>query len=87
MRPGFRFDFVVEIGWTLAREWWGRGLATEAARAALDVGLERYPRERIISKCHIENTASERVMRRIGLRRVGIVQGNGRDPTVVCRFA
>jgi RimJ/RimL family protein N-acetyltransferase len=31
----------IEIGWWLARAWWGRGLATEAARAALRDGFER----------------------------------------------
>jgi RimJ/RimL family protein N-acetyltransferase len=84
--PWLRFDFVIEIGWTLARSWWGRGLATEAARAALDVGLAQHSRERIVSKCHVENIASERVMHRIGMHRVGIVQGSWPEPTIVCRF-
>lgn len=72
--PWLRFDFVIEIGWTFGSGWWGQGFATEAALAALDVGLRRHPRERFLSKCNIENRASERVMRRIGMRRVGIVQ-------------
>lgn len=81
-----RFDFVIEIGWTIAQPWWGQGLATEAAMAALAVGLRRFGREQIVSKCHIANAASERVMHRIGMRRVGVVRGGWPAPTIVCRF-
>ena len=35
-----RFDAVIEIGWTLGRTWWGRGLATEAARAGTGRGSD-----------------------------------------------
>jgi RimJ/RimL family protein N-acetyltransferase len=84
--PWLRFDFVIEIGWTFASRWWGQGYATEAALAALDVGLRRYPQERILSKCHIENHASERVMQRIGMHRVGIVQGTLSAPTILHRL-
>ena len=85
--PWLRFDFVIEIGWTIGSKWWRRGLATEAASAALEIGLRRYPRERFLSKCHIENYASERVMERIGMHRVGVVQGTFTAPTVVHRLS
>jgi RimJ/RimL family protein N-acetyltransferase len=81
-----RYDFVVEIGWTLGRPWWGKGLATEAAIAVLPLGRDRFGEQRIISKCPFANSVSERVMYRIGMRRVGVVQGLGAEPTVVCRF-
>ena len=81
-----RFDVVIEIGWTLGRIWWGQGLATEAARAALERGLADYPPTRFVSKCSIENRASARVMQRIGMRRVGVVQGAWPDPTLVYRL-
>ena len=81
-----RFDVVIEIGWTLGQAWWGQGLATEAARAALDRGLAAYPPERFLAKCHPENLASERVMVRVGMRRVGLVQGVWPAPTVVYRL-
>jgi RimJ/RimL family protein N-acetyltransferase len=74
---------VIEIGWMLGSKYWGRGLATEAALAALKVGAQRIDRRRIISKCHEENVKSERVMERIGLVRLGIVRGHTR--TVVYR--
>lgn len=84
--PWMRFDVVIEIGWTLGQRWWGRGYATEAAQAALRVGETMYERRRFVSKCHFENAASERVMYRIGMRRVGLVQGAWPAPTVIARF-
>ncbi len=35
------FSPCVEIGWRFARKWWGQGLASEAARGALQIGFER----------------------------------------------
>ena len=81
-----RQDLVVEIGWTLGRQWWGRGLATEAASAVLPLADEGIGRRRIVSKCALENTRSEAVMHRIGMRRVGVVRGIWASPTVICRF-
>lgn len=56
-----------EIGWWLARPYWGRGLATEAARAALQDALEPVRLKRLISIARPENTASIGVMKKIGL--------------------
>jgi ribosomal-protein-alanine N-acetyltransferase len=58
-----------EIGWWLARRYWGQGLATEAASAALRDAFERVRLDRIISIARPENTASLRVMDKLGLRR------------------
>src|SRR4029078_2336074 len=44
-----RFTRCVEIGWRLAREHWGRGYATEAARAALDFGFRHAGLDEIVS--------------------------------------
>lgn len=59
----------VEIGWRLARDMWGRGLATEAARALLRVGFGELGIERIVAFTSTANLASRRVMEKIGLRR------------------
>lgn len=58
---------AVEIGWRLAREYWGKGLASEAAEAALAFGLNKCKLSNIVSICQIANTASERIMRKLGL--------------------
>jgi ribosomal-protein-alanine N-acetyltransferase len=57
-----------EIGWWLARQRWGRGLATEAARAALHDVFERVGLDRIISVAMPANTASTRIMAKLGLK-------------------
>ena len=75
---------VVEIGWLIDFASWGQGLAPEAAAQALRIGEKHLPRSRIISKCRDGNTQSERVMQKIGLRRVGVVS-EGVSSTVVYR--
>ena len=60
--------FEAEIGWWLARPFWGRGLATEAARCALRDAFERVGLERVVSVAMMGNTASLRVMEKLGLR-------------------
>jgi RimJ/RimL family protein N-acetyltransferase len=57
-----------EIGWWLARQHWGRGLATEAARIALRDVFERVRLDRIISIARPANTASTRIMEKLGLK-------------------
>lgn len=58
----------IEIGWWLARAWWGRGLATEAARVALRDGFERVRLRRIVAIAQPANTASIGIMRKLGMR-------------------
>ena len=58
---------AVEIGWRLSCTSWGQGLATEAARAALDFGLTRCGLREILSICQVGNDPSERVMQKIGM--------------------
>jgi RimJ/RimL family protein N-acetyltransferase len=66
-----------EIGWWLARSCWGRGLATEAARPALRDVFKRVRLERVISAAMPDNTASRRIMERIGLAFDGEFESNG----------
>jgi RimJ/RimL family protein N-acetyltransferase len=64
--PPFMPD-AVEIGWRLAREHWGKGYATEAAREALRFGFEELGLEEIVSFTTVSNTPSRRVMEKIGM--------------------
>jgi ribosomal-protein-alanine N-acetyltransferase len=57
-----------EIGWWLARAWWGRGLATEAARVALTDGFERAGLKRIVAVALAANRASIHVMDKLGMK-------------------
>jgi RimJ/RimL family protein N-acetyltransferase len=67
--PSFQTYFTpcVEIGWRLAAEYWGQGLATEGARAALRYGFETLGLEQIVSFTVPRNTRSRRVMEKLGM--------------------
>lgn len=60
-----------EIGWVFHPAYHGQGYATEAARALLHYGFEELQSHRIIATCQPENSASYRVMEKIGMRREG----------------
>lgn len=62
------FSPCVEIGWRLAAAHWGKGLATEAARAALCVGFDTLDLSEIVSFTAVENRRSRAVMGRLGMR-------------------
>lgn len=64
---------TIEIGWRLATRYWGKGYATEAARAVLDHAFMDRELHAIVSFAVAENTRSTAVMRRIGLRRLPIL--------------
>jgi len=69
-RPGFEAHFTpcVEIGWRLARPFWGHGYASEAARLALAHGFEQLGFDAIVSFTATTNLRSQAVMRRLGMR-------------------
>ena len=62
----------VELGYWIAREHWGRGYASEAGRAVLDVA-RMVGHRRLVASHFIDNPASGRVLEKIGFRRTGIV--------------
>jgi ribosomal-protein-alanine N-acetyltransferase len=75
-RPGFdppfpHADPCVEVGWRLARQWWGLGIATEAAAESLRVGFEEVGLSQIDSWTVSANVASQAVMTRVGMSYVG----------------
>jgi RimJ/RimL family protein N-acetyltransferase len=67
--PRFEAHFTpcLEIGWRLAAEHWGRGYATEAARAVLTFGFETLTAGEIVSFTVPDNLRSRRVMEKIGM--------------------
>jgi ribosomal-protein-alanine N-acetyltransferase len=58
----------VQIGYLFAKSYWGRGLATEAAEAALKHGFEIAKLDRIVGVSVPENLASRRVMEKVGMQ-------------------
>jgi [ribosomal protein S5]-alanine N-acetyltransferase len=75
----------VEVAYLLDKRYWGRGLATEAARAIVRYGFERLNLERLIALIDPQNLASRRVAERIGMRLDREVDGIDGDgiPTLI----
>ncbi len=63
------FAPAVEVGWRLARHVWGRGYATEAARAGLAFGFGEAALDEVVSFTSVTNERSRAVMERLGMRR------------------
>jgi RimJ/RimL family protein N-acetyltransferase len=59
----------VEAGWRFARQAWGQGYATEAARAAMDDGFARLGLKQIVAFTAVPNLPSQAVMGRLGMIR------------------
>lgn len=75
---GIRFDFenrVGEMGYSLARRFWGRGLTTEAVGAVIDAAFSAYPElNRIQASADQRNVGSLRVMEKLGMVREGVLR-------------
>lgn len=69
--PSFDAHFTpcVEVAWRLARRAWGRGYATEGARAALAYGFDTLGLDEIVSFTVPANVRSRRVMEKLGMTR------------------
>lgn len=65
------FTPCVEVAWRLLPAFWGRGYATEGARAAIGHGFETIGLAGIVSFTVPQNVRSVRVMERVGMRRDG----------------
>jgi ribosomal-protein-alanine N-acetyltransferase len=66
-----------ELGYAIGRAWWGQGLATEAARAAIRYGFDELDLQRIEAHCLVDNLASERVMQKCGMTYEGTLRDYG----------
>ena len=69
----------VELGWVIARPAWGRGYATEASRAWLDVGFDTLGLDEIVAVIRRENASSHRVAERLGMERRGTRAAYGHE--------
>lgn len=71
--PRFEASFTpcIEIGWRIAREFWNKGYATEAAKACIGFGFEEMRWKEIYSFTSVLNIRSENVMKKIGMQKIG----------------
>ena len=68
-----------EVGFLLDKPFWGKGYATEAARASIQFGFEQFDFPHIIALVHPENLASRRVIAKCGLSYVETIHLWGMD--------
>lgn len=69
----------VEVGYGFSKASWGKGIATEAARASLRFSFEERNLDRIVAVAMPENTGSQRVMEKIGMKYVKRAHYYGAD--------
>lgn len=67
-------EFKAEIGYVLARKYWGQGFVPEAARAVADWALAQPNIYRVWTVCDVDNLASARVLEKIGMQREGLLR-------------
>ena len=66
---GMYVEGAVELGWGVHPASWGRGFATEAARAVMRWLFDGRGVDRVFARCNAENAASWRVMEKLGMQR------------------
>jgi len=79
----------LELGYWIARPYWGLGFATEAARAVVDIARHTLRRSRLVSGHFIDNPASGRVLAKLGFRPTGDIvarMSRARGHAVPCRL-
>ena len=68
-------DGLVEVGYSIGREHWGRGYTTEALRTVLDFAFTELGVYRVEGRYEWDNPASGRVMEKCGMRLEGTLRG------------
>lgn len=83
---------TAEIGYSIARAHWGKGLTAEAATAVMDWAFNEFDLAKITAMADLLNTRSSRVMEKLGMRRDGLLRSErpsdadpgAREDMVVC---
>ncbi|WP_137790216.1 GNAT family protein [Bacillus sp. E(2018)] len=65
---------TAEIGYVIAKNYWGQGIATEAGKEILNYGFKNMNLVRIQARCFIENGGSEGVMKKLGMKYEGTLR-------------
>jgi RimJ/RimL family protein N-acetyltransferase len=69
----------MELGWRLRVDRWGRGYASEAAFAMGDFAFDTFEPGELLAVCDPANTASSSVMKRLGMRDLGLQRWYGKE--------
>ena len=65
---------LAEIAYALSREYWGKGLMTEAIKEVIRFGFEKMNLNRIYARCFVENIGSYKVLEKAGMKFEGILR-------------
>ena len=74
--------FKADVGYVIARGFWGQGLATEALRPVVGWAMAQPSIYRVWALCDVANVASARVLERVGMRAEGMLRRNILHPNV-----
>jgi ribosomal-protein-alanine N-acetyltransferase len=66
-------NFFAEVGYALSKDYWNKGIMTEALNAIMEFGFTRMNLNRIEAMCKLNNSASEKVMQKCGMKFEGIL--------------
>lgn len=69
-------NLIAEIGYVLNKDYWGRGIMTEAGNLMLQLSFEKLELEKVYARHDVENPASGKVMLRLGMQREGILRSH-----------
>ena len=69
-----RVNLVAALGYGVAREHWGRGIASEAAQAVTDYAFTELGVEKVAARVDPRNLASVRVLEKLGMQREGVLR-------------
>jgi ribosomal-protein-alanine N-acetyltransferase len=58
---------LIEVGYSIAKSFWGRGIGTEAAKGWMEYGFNNFALDRIVAVAFVANTASRRIMEKLGM--------------------
>jgi RimJ/RimL family protein N-acetyltransferase len=78
---GFETPYRAMTGYVFAKDAWGRGYATEVLRAMVDLAGKLHVR-RLYALCHVDHTASSRVLEKCGFTREGILRRHSEFPNL-----
>lgn len=71
------FKNVYELGYRFLPEFWGKGYATESAKASLELGFNQLRADKIYAYADVENQSSNRILTKLGFENKGAFLDNG----------
>lgn len=75
IRRETELSYIANLGWAINPEFQSKGYATEAARAVIEFGFQKLNLSVIYATCDTRNGPSYKVMEKLGMKKVGFIQG------------